>query len=491
MGSKYKKQLVDGRLLLKFAAQIYELQLQGGRRFLHDFPVGATNWQETCMRRCLKDRRCGTSLADLCYYGMTTIGKDGTVRPARKRTRFRSTFNAVLEQLSGRCPGNHDHQILVDGRAKKAAHYPPDLCRAIIKGIETEKQREGEVIPTHLVQSLESGCSLYDLMPQQIHLDGDATGDLPHEQDAMMGWHKGEGGQVFWDGISGEALPPNKVRSARKGEIDFMESGRVLNEVPISKCWESTQKPPLDGRWVHANKGDDRNPDVRCRWVAKVFAVTKTDEFFVAMPPVEALMMLLSFVATGRTNGKGGRKIVVMDAKRAHPHAILDRDVFVRLPPEIRREGYCAHLHRCLYGTRDAPQRWEAFLASELKKHGFKQGVASACVFVHSTMDLRCVVHGDDFTFAGTDASLKWVEERMHESFLMMVVGKLGGDVEDAREMRVLNRILRWTDQGITYEADPRHVEQLVRDFPPTGDSVKTAGIETTEHESDELLEMT
>ena len=58
-----------------------------------------------------------------------------------------------------------------------------------------------------------------------------------------------------------------------------MESWRAWTDVPISKCWGSTQKPPLDGRWVDANKGDDRNPDVRCRWVAQDFAVTKTDEF--------------------------------------------------------------------------------------------------------------------------------------------------------------------------------------------------------------------
>ena len=67
--------------------------------------------------------------------------------------------------------------------------------------------------------------------------------------------------------------------------------------------------------------------------MAKDFAVTKTDEFFAAMPPIEALRMLLSFVATGRSNGRDGKKILVKDAKKAHLHAFPDRDVFVRLPP--------------------------------------------------------------------------------------------------------------------------------------------------------------
>ncbi len=85
-------------------------------------------------------------------------------------------------------------------------------------------------------------------------------------------------------------------------------------------------------------------------------------------------------------------------------------------------------LRRILYGTRDAPQRWEAFLASELLTPGFIRGNASSCVFVHSTGDLRCVVHGYDFISAGADADLEWIEARMHESFLIKIVGQLGGE---------------------------------------------------------------
>lgn len=76
------------------------------------------------------------------------------------------------------------------------------------------------------------------------------------------------------------------------------------------------------------------------------------------------------------------------------------------------------------------------------------------------------MVHGDDFVFAGTEKELKWVKERMEEYFLIKVVGVLGGDEGDLKEVRVLNRVLSWTDTGILYEADPRLVEQLVQDFP-------------------------
>ena len=91
----------------------------------------------------------------------------------------------------------------------------------------------------------------------------------------------------------------------------------------------------------------------------------------------------------------------------------IPRNVWVASQNALRQEG--------------CPQRWEAFLASDLLKHGSIRGNASSCVFVHSTRDFRCVVHGDDFIFAGADADLDWIEARMHESFLIKIVGKLGG----------------------------------------------------------------
>ena len=119
-------------------------------------------------------------------------------------------------------------------------------------------------------------------------------------------------------------------------------------------------------------------------------------------------------MASGRKHRQGGEKILVVGARKVHLHATPVRDVFVELPSEIRRSGTCGHLKRRLNGTRDAPARWEAFLASELKKHGFVQGAAGPCCFYHPTKELRCVVHGDDFVFAGVEEALKWVEARMH-----------------------------------------------------------------------------
>ena len=174
--------------------------------------------------------------------------------------------------------------------------------------------------------------------------------------------------------------------------------------------------------------------------------------------------MLLSCAATGRTSSRGGKKVRVIDAKKAHLHAFAVRELYVELPPECRRPGWCGLLRRCLYGTRDAPSQWEKFMAAQLERMGFARGKASPSCFFHRIRDLRCVVHGDDFSFCGLEKDLDWATQRMEQLFLCKVVGTLGGDEHDMQELRVLNRVFRWENWGISYQADPRHLEILERD---------------------------
>ena len=70
-------------------------------------------------------------------------------------------------------------------------------------------------------------------------------------------------------------------------------------------------------------------------------------------------------------------------------------------------------------------------------------------------------MHGDDFTAAGPKSALDWLEAAMREKYEHTVGGRLGPWPSDSKEVSALNRIIRWTSQGIEYEADPRQVEKL------------------------------
>ena len=74
-------------------------------------------------------------------------------------------------------------------------------------------------------------------------------------------------------------------------------------------------------------------------------------------------------------------KVQLLDAKKAHLHAPAVRPIFVELPPERAREGFCCRLKKCLYGAHDAPRQWEAYAAEVLLKAGLVRGKASAVCF--------------------------------------------------------------------------------------------------------------
>ena len=72
----------------------------------------------------------------------------------------------------------------------------------------------------------------------------------------------------------------------------------------------------------------------------------------------------------------------------------------------------------------------------------------------------------------------------MEKRYELTVGGRLGPALEDAKEVRCLNRIIRWTPNGIEYEADPRLVERLVEQVGLEGaNGAATPGAKVASHE--------
>ena len=71
------------------------------------------------------------------------------------------------------------------------------------------------------------------------------------------------------------------------------------------------------------------------------------------------------------------------------------------------------------------------------------------------------MVHGDDFTAAGGSDELDWFKEQMENRFkgCIKMRGKLGWSEGDDKSIRILNRVVTCTEQGLEYEADQRHAE--------------------------------
>ena len=85
-------------------------------------------------------------------------------------------------------------------------------------------------------------------------------------------------------------------------------------------------------------------------------------------------------------------------------------------------------------------------------------------------------VHGDDFTSCGTTEDLAWLQ-RCFEKKFEVTTTVLGPEKAQALEVRILNRIIRWTESGIAYEPDPRQSEIAIKDLGLDADRTKAAGI--------------
>lgn len=84
----------------------------------------------------------------------------------------------------------------------------------------------------------------------------------------------------------------------------------------------------------------------------------------------------------------------------------------------------------------------------------------SRCCFCRESDDVSCMVDGDVCAFAEPSNGLKCVAQYLREHWLVKVRALLGPDSSDDKE---IHPQVRWADEGIMYEADPRHVEQILR----------------------------
>ena len=275
---------------------------------------------------------------------------------------------------------------------------------------------------------------------------------------------EGEPWQTFVDSRTGELLDPEQVRAAREEEIRELER-RVYVMADTGECWEKTGKAPIAVRWVDVHKGGGVH---RSRLVAKDFKpkskLGDIEGLFAATPPLELVKLLFAHVAS-KVALKTPRKVMLIDVSKAHLYAPITGDVYVDLPPEKKAHGKCAKLLYTLYGMRTAASGWEREYSGTLQQVGFVAGRANAVTFYHPARDVKMVVHGDDFVIEGFEKDLKWVEGVLKAKYPLKMRGILGPENTDAKEIHVLNRLIRWTPDGITLEADPKHAEKMLEDM--------------------------
>ena len=85
------------------------------------------------------------------------------------------------------------------------------------------------------------------------------------------------------------------------------------------------------------------------------------------------------------------------------------------------------------------------------------------------------LAYGDDYVRLDVNHDLEWYRKEVSKRFIIKLRGYLGQSAHHERKIRILNRMLTWRvadaakDVGkmVTYEADQRHADLLMRGYHP------------------------
>ena len=461
---EWREAMQKGWNHLTFCAAVYRWQSEHDRGFLHEHPWSASSWKTPMISDTMKLPGTRVVRGDQCMFGQSAWhhNEHGWCRRhARKRTGWLTNVPELAEILDVECDASHEHASMIGGTAKPTERYPPELVASILKGIRAYQRRRTGV----QINALEAGIG--------PHVDEEErAADWMNEECETEVEH----GKVYKDAYTGVVLDPAAVGEARKQELEFAASLKAWEPRPRSEAFQKMGRAPFGTRWIDCNKGDDESPEHRSRLVVQETRKTSTIPLediaatSSSTPPLEVVRLFCSLAMS-----MPGLVLQFLDVSRAHPHAKVLRDnIYIEPPAELGLpRDQCILLHRCWYGTRDAGQGFEFAVWDHFESKDFEQGCFSACVYRHKAKRLWYFVHGDDYVGLGMETDLEWYRKEVSQRFIIKRTGYLGPAAHHKLEITILNRVLTWRvadaakglGEMITYEADQRHADILMRDY--------------------------
>ena len=130
------------RPFLEFCEEIFQLQLENGGDALGENPLRSASFDEPPIKRILTDPRVYSCVGHGCQYGIVhAISK----KPLLKPTVWFSTAAEICDELSKKCPRDHEHDQCLGGSriTEHAGKYTVEIAKAIHRGfIRVLKRKE-------------------------------------------------------------------------------------------------------------------------------------------------------------------------------------------------------------------------------------------------------------------------------------------------------------------------------------------------------------
>lgn len=181
-----------------------------------------------------------------------------------------------------------------------------------------------------------------------------------------------------------------RMKRAKMAELRKFEEYGVYKEVKF------TGQRTISCRWVFTRKGED----IKARLVARGFEEINSDQVDAPTVNVTSLYTAFSLIA-----GKGWT-VEALDVTSAFLQADeMNRDVFIKPPADVRKQGIVWRLNRPMYGLGDSARKWYLTFTGNIQSTGCDQSKLDKSVFrsYHDSKlsGLLCT-HVDDVFYAGS-----------------------------------------------------------------------------------------
>ena len=224
-----------------------------------------------------------------------------------------------------------------------------------------------------------------------------------------------------FDNSDCDGIDPALIQAAKEDDMRVFAERQVYKVVDRSKHKDKPSSIMLSCKWVLRNKGTDRQPEIKARFVAREFVSDKIDRdtLFAPTPCLPAVRAVIYAVASGQVRHDPLR-LLIMDIRAAFLYGHCSRRLYIELPecdPSFGNPSLIGRLERPLYGCRDAPQPWAKELERVLKEEGFEQSFTMPAVFVQRSKGTQLVTHVDDLLAGGSAENLNWLIQRITARF--------------------------------------------------------------------------
>ena len=216
------------------------------------------------------------------------------------------------------------------------------------------------------------------------------------------------------------------VRDHGKAEV-IEAKGKEIENLKLYETFEEIDdegQETIGSRWIvtEKEKHDGQKQNYKARLVAKGFQERDQPQSDSPTAAKESFKLLMALAANQNF------RVVSIDIRAAFLQAKkLDREVFVRPPDDIKKEGKIWKLLKPLYGLDDASRKFYLKVKETLQELGLKTLPGDDAFYFENRNGVLLgmnLSHVDDFTIAGDDEFVERIVNGISEKFTVSKVEK-------------------------------------------------------------------